>query len=243
MNVDCDLWSFGTVGTQCHFIGCVCVSLDLHAPTRPLLLISFLDVIGASRGAQSTVDGFYVIHTKLTDSVECSPRQAGGRGGDRESSWQRGRGGAGGGDDRQWDVRGRGGSWGQSQGRHSRRGGQDAQHGDIMTQDSGRMSPLSTGQRQLWLCCTQSTKGSVISWKINREDLLHYVTTTSVLTGTVKAPVQTWTWQHLKQKRELLAVVFYFGVSSPINTFSPFQFNDLTMEQQKGGKQNCQLFL
>ncbi|TKS79932.1 C-C motif chemokine 20 [Collichthys lucidus] len=35
--------------------------------------------VGASRGAQSTVDGFYVIHTKLTDSVECSPRQAGQR--------------------------------------------------------------------------------------------------------------------------------------------------------------------
>lgn len=35
------------------------------------------DVVGASRGAQSTVDGFNVIHTKLTDSVECSPRQAG----------------------------------------------------------------------------------------------------------------------------------------------------------------------
>lgn len=30
----------------------------------------------ASRGAQSTVDGFYAIHTKLTDSVECSPRHA-----------------------------------------------------------------------------------------------------------------------------------------------------------------------
>lgn len=33
-------------------------------------------VVRASRGAQSTVDGFYAIHTKLTDSVECSPRQA-----------------------------------------------------------------------------------------------------------------------------------------------------------------------
>lgn len=33
-------------------------------------------MVRASRRAQSTVDGFYAIHTKLTDSVECSPRHA-----------------------------------------------------------------------------------------------------------------------------------------------------------------------
>lgn len=50
-------------------------------------------VVRASRGAQSTVDGFYAIHTKLTDSVECSPRHAetakGGLGGLRRRADKR----------------------------------------------------------------------------------------------------------------------------------------------------------
>lgn len=61
----------------------VCERLCLRICMLPLaLLFTFLGSLltwteQASHGAQSTVDGFYVIHTKLTDSVECSPRQAG----------------------------------------------------------------------------------------------------------------------------------------------------------------------
>lgn len=72
MNVDCDLWSRATVETAyvtrvCAYV-CGLVSGELAADV--------IAVVRASRGAQSTVDGFYAIHTKLTDSVECSPRQA-----------------------------------------------------------------------------------------------------------------------------------------------------------------------
>lgn len=53
----------------------MCASLSPRFACAHALLIPV--VVGASRRAQSTVDGFHVIHTKLTDSVECSPRQAG----------------------------------------------------------------------------------------------------------------------------------------------------------------------
>lgn len=71
---------------------CVCT----HSPpsrfssivTTPILQL-YSEVVRAGRGAQSTVDGFYVIHTKLTDSVECSPRWAGPQWvRESEQSWQ-----------------------------------------------------------------------------------------------------------------------------------------------------------
>lgn len=54
----------------------VCVRLRASPRGDGRGVLDFRAVVRASRGAQSTVDGFYAIHTKLTDSVECSPRQA-----------------------------------------------------------------------------------------------------------------------------------------------------------------------
>lgn len=54
----------------------VCVRLRASPGGDGRGVLDVRAVVRASRGAQSTVDGFYAIHTKLTDSVECSPRQA-----------------------------------------------------------------------------------------------------------------------------------------------------------------------
>lgn len=86
MNVDCDLRSSGTVETECHFCvrrGCVRLfsSPDLHAATLPLcsffffFLRSFLTSSERTTG-HSQRSMVFCVHTKLTDSVECSPRQA-----------------------------------------------------------------------------------------------------------------------------------------------------------------------
>lgn len=74
MNVDCDLWSRATVETAYVTDACAYICGRLWGEGREVLDVRA--VVRASRGAQSTVDGFYAIHTKLTDSVECSPRQA-----------------------------------------------------------------------------------------------------------------------------------------------------------------------
>lgn len=53
MNVDCDLWPLPAAETERCFGACL---QALHLP--PFL------VVRVSRGAQSTVDGFYGTHTK-----------------------------------------------------------------------------------------------------------------------------------------------------------------------------------
>lgn len=136
MNVDCDLWSLATVETECPFGARVCVCAIVSE-----ICMCHKDVVGASRGAQSTVDGFNVIHTKLTDSVECSPRQAGQwlwawveltEEAGREGAWRRR-------DHSQSDKMGMGIEE-EGRGCCSNHGGQVARHRDIMTQYSGGMS-------------------------------------------------------------------------------------------------------
>lgn len=71
MNVDCDPYSLGTVAPHTHLTSSLLVLL--------LVIVYALSDVDANHGAQSTVDGFYAIRTKLTDSVECSPGQAAAR--------------------------------------------------------------------------------------------------------------------------------------------------------------------